>query len=481
MARRNLRLAGLLAATALCGCATEPKPAPPPVAVPEVFKETGSWSQAAPADALDRGAWWALFGDPTLDRLEARIDAANPTLAAAVARWDQARAFTDQIGSALLPRVVAGAQITRNRQSNHRPLRGSNQPDVYDADTLGGEVDWSLDLWGRVRSLVAAGKAEAQASQADLANVRLSLQAELAGDYLRLRGLDAQQKLLEDTVQAYARALDLTDKRHEGGAASGLDVGRAQTQLESARAALQDVKAQRALYEHAIASLAGVPASSFSLAPALVAFNVPDVPAGVPSHLLQRRPDIAAAERRVAAAAARVGAAKAAFYPDLTLVAAGGLQNTGLPNWLSPGNAYWSLGPALAAPLFQGGLRHAQLRAAEAQSREAGAAYQAVVLRAFEDVEDGLALGEDLNAEDGPQRAAVQAAERTQQLALTRYRQGAVTYLEVVTAQTAALQAEEAELNLTTRRLLASLNLIRSLGGGWSQAELATAGRGSKR
>ena len=471
---RTATAAALLGATALAGCASmAPKYAPPATAVPPAFKETGDWTQAAPADAMSRGAWWGLFGDPTLDQLEGRIDAANPTLAAAVARWDAAKAYVKETQSGLLPHVGSEVQVTQDRESDNRPLRGKNLPDWYGADTLAGEVDWDLDLWGRVRSLVKAGKAEAQASEADLADVRLSLQAELADDYLRLRGLDAEEKLLVDTVAAYGRALDLIDRRHDGGAASGLDVGRATTQLESARAVMQDIKAQRALYEHAIASLVGEPASSFSVAPQIVSFTVPEVPAGVPSALLQRRPDIAAAERRVAAANARIGAAKAAFYPDLTLSAAGGFQNTGLPGWLSPGNEIWSAGPTLIAPLFEGGLRHAELKVAKAEHAEAAAQYRTVVLRAFQDVENGLAQSNDLAVEAGPQQAAVAAAATTERLALIRYREGAVSYLEVVTAQTAALQAEQAELNLTTHRLQASLSLIRALGGGWSAAALA--------
>jgi len=470
----GLKLCALLGATALAGCASmAPKYSPPATPVPAAFKETGSWTQAAPSDAMRRGPWWRLFGDPTLDELESRVDTASPALDAALARWDAAQAYVKATQSGLLPQIGATAQISQNRQSDNRPLRGSRQPDWYGADTLSGAVSWDPDLWGRVRSLVKASKAQAQASEADLADVRLSLQAELADDYLRLRGLDAEEKLLVDTVAAYGRALDLINHLHADGAASGLDLGRAQTQLESAQAVMQDIKARRALYEHAIASLLGEPASQFSLSPQIVDFTVPDVPAGVPSVLLQRRPDIAAAERRVAAANARIGAAKAAFYPDLTLAALGGLQNTGLPGWLAPGNEIWSAGPTLVAPLFEGGLRHAELKVAKDEDRAAAADYRSVVLRAFQDVEDGLSQSNDLAVEAGPQQAAVAAAKKTEKLALARYREGAVSYLEVVTAQAAALQAEQADLNLTTRRLQASLSLIRALGGGWSAAELA--------
>ena len=472
---KHATVAALLGATALAGCASmAPKYSPPATPVPTAFKETGSWTQAAPADAVSRGPWWGLFGDPTLDSLESRIDAANPTLAAALARWTAAKAYVKETQSGLLPQIGSEVQVTQNRQSDNRPLRGANEPDTYGADTFAGGISWDADLWGRVRSLVTASKAEAQASEADLADVRLSLQAELADDYLSLRGLDAEEKLLVDTVAAYGRALNLINHLYTGGATSGLEVGQAQTQLESAEALMQDIKARRALYEHAIASLVGEPASQFSLPPQIVDFTIPHVPAGVPSALLQRRPDIAEAERRVAAANARIGAAKAAFYPDLTLAASGGFQSTALPGWLSPGNEIWGIGPTLVAPLFEGGLRHAELKIAKAEHAAAADYYRTVVLQAFQDVEDGMAQSNQLAVEAGPQQAAVDAAMRTEKLALARYKEGAVNYLEVVTAQTAALQAEQTNLDLTTRRLQASLNLIQALGGGWSTGELAS-------
>ncbi len=316
------RSALVLATALLGGCNLAPTYVTPVVETPETFKEAGPWQPAAPADASDRGLWWSAYGDATLDELEVRLDTANPDLAAAAARYAQARALVGEARANLFPEVDAGAYATKNRQSDNRPLRSASQPDQYRDNYVAGLLNWEVDVWGRVRNLVASGEANAQASSADLAAVRLSLRAELASDYITLRGLDAIGQLLADTVDAYGKALELTQNRLRGGIASGLDVAHAQTQLDTALAQRDDVFAQRALYEHAIASLVGTPASSFTLEPKVVDLPIPVAPTGLPSTLLERRPDVAAAERRTAAANAQIGVARAAFFPSISLTRA---------------------------------------------------------------------------------------------------------------------------------------------------------------
>jgi multidrug efflux system outer membrane protein len=459
------------AATTVAACSLAPDYRAPAVSSPAAFKELGPWTQATPADQLQRGAWWQAYGDPLLDRYERQLQADSPTLAEAVARYDAATAYAREASSYGLPTLGAGAQITRDRQSNNRPLRGSGQPDIYSADTAGLSGGYELDLWGRVRNLVAAGRAEAQASAADLESVRLSLQAALANDDVRLRSLDAEAALLDDAVKAYRRAYGITHDRFTEGLVSDLDVSRAESQLQSTEAQVADIAAQRALVEHAIASLVGQPASSFSIPVSVVTLNLPNRPTGLPSTLLERRPDVAAAERRAAAANARIGVARAAFFPRIDLAAEGGWQNTAFANLLAPGNTYWLLGPEAVLTLFDGGLRKARVDAARAQLAEASAAYRAQVLRAFQDVEDNLAVLNNLAAEADHQSAASRAAKRTEDAALARYQEGATNYLDVVTAQAADLQAQRVGIEVETRRLQASVNLVRALGGGWTSSD----------
>jgi NodT family efflux transporter outer membrane factor (OMF) lipoprotein len=469
-ARPLLWLAGGLA---LAGCDLAPDYTPPVVAVPATYTEAGDWQKAEPLDALPRGPWWEAYQDPELDRLEERIDAGNPTLAAEAAIYDQARAFAQEAESGLFPVVGLGGTISENRQSKRRPLRSANQPTYYGANTIDAQAGFEVDLWGRIHDLVQAGKAQAQAGSADLEAVRLSLHAELASDYLTLRGLDEEIALLQSTTDNYRRALGLVQARFQGAIASGVDVSQAETQLSSATAQISDYVSRRALMEHAIATLIGEPAPAFTLARSAAPVTQPDVPAGVPSTLLQRRPDVAAAERQVAASNELVGVAKAAYYPRLSLSLLGGAQDTGF-NLVSLPNSIWSVGPSLSLPLFEGGLRDAQLAASQAALVQAVQRYRATVLGAFQDVEDGLAEMHYLGQSLRDQEAAAGSAKRSTDLALTLYRDGAENYLQVVVAQNAELSAEQTALDLRTRRLEASVGLIRALGGGWTTDQLPT-------
>nr|WP_309503670.1 efflux transporter outer membrane subunit [Sphingomonas sp. CGMCC 1.13658] len=465
-----MRAASLAPALLLAGCSMAPDYARPAIAAPAAYKEApAGWVAAAPLDAAPRGAWWSMFGDPMLDDLEARIEGASPTLAAAVARYDAARAAAGEAAADLYPTVTASADLTRELTSARRP--GASAAGRFTDASLGAALSYEFDLWGRVRNSVRAARAEADASGADLAAVRLSLHAALADAYLRLRGLDAEAALLRATVDAYAKALELTEARHDGGAASGLDVNRAQTLLSDARAQISAVANRRAATEHEIAALVGTTPSALSIAPtAAGVLAPPPVPAEAPAALVQRRPDVAAAERRIAATNARIGVARAAFFPDLTLGLAGGFESSH-GSLLSAPAGFWALGPISAAlDLFDGGRRQARVRLTRAQYDEAAASYREAVLTAFREVEDALAASRLLAAQAVDQNAAATAAARTSELALTRYREGAADYLEVVTAQTAALDAERAAIGVGTERMRTAVALVRALGGGYADA-----------
>jgi multidrug efflux system outer membrane protein len=364
------------------------------------------------------------------------------------------------------------ASPTNNRQSNNRPLRGSNQPNEYDANTAQFSAGYDLDLWGRIRNEVASGNAQAQAADADLASAKLSLQSQLADQYILLRGYDIQAHIIDGSLDEYRKGLTMTENRFAGGIASGLSVSRAKTQLSDAMAQAAEVTAQRALAEHAIASLVGVPATSFSLAASDIQIGLPEIPVGIPSTLLERRPDIAAAERRTFAANADIGVARAAFYPDFSLSAILGWQNTGNGSLLTAGNRMWALGPLAALDIFNGGLRHAKERKARAAFDEAAGQYRATVLNAFQQVEDNLSLLTNLSREAHDEDAAADAAKDSAQIATNRYSEGIVNYLDVVTAQTSYLQAARNAEQVRMRRLQASVNLIRALGGGWTSAQM---------
>lgn len=470
---KRLRWVALLLGTSVAACSLAPHYTIPAVSVPASYHPGAPWTVATPDDDQPRGDWWTMFGDPRLDALEAQVDGGNPTLAAALAAYDQSRAYAAEADAALLPALDVAGSATGNRQSAERPLRGANEPNQYGDNTLAAGLDYEFDFWGKLRNRAAAGEAQAQASAADLATARLSLHAQLADTYFALRGTDDEIRILRNAADLYQRALDLVQARHSGGVASGLDLDRARTQLASAQAALSDMMASRALYVHAIASLIGIPAPSFTLPPLATApAPVPMVPPGVPSTLLQRRPDIAAAERQAFAANRLVGVARAAYFPSITLDASAGFQNTGSVNLISLPYSTWTLGPQINWPIFEGGAIEAQVAASKAAFELASAQYRATVLTAFQQVADNLSLETDLARESAQQRQAVQSAEATQDLSLLRYQEGIVNYLDVVDAQSAALDAERGYAQLQTRRLQAAVNLARALGGGWSRDKL---------
>jgi NodT family efflux transporter outer membrane factor (OMF) lipoprotein len=459
---------------ALSGCSLAPAYKPPATPTAPAYKNVGPWVDAQPGDQLPRENWWQRYGDTELDELQTQLLANNADLAAALAHYTQAQAYSAQARSELFPQIGAGAVAQRQRQSDTAPpLRNPDAPADYNSYTVGVQASYEVDLWGRVRNTVEAGRDNALAAQADLASAQLSLQAQLADSYMQLRGLDQQIALLQQTIQAYEKALKLTQTLHRGGIVSGLDVSRAQTQLSDARSQWSQTVAQRELTQDAIAVLVGQNASSFSLPVQTSAIPVPVVPLDVPSILLQRRPDVAAAERRVAAANAGIGIARAAWFPSLTLNAQGGFQSTGWANLLTAPNRIWALGPALAYDVFDGGYRKATIEAAKAKTDEAGATYRGVVLGAFQQVQDNLALLDHLGTASSDQKSASDAAQHALDLSMTQYKQGAVSYLDVVQAQTVALQEQRGLLQLDTQRLRASVQLIRALGGGWSTEQLA--------
>ncbi len=461
-----LKLNRLVAAMALVlqGCSLAPTYKVPDAPIPLHY--SGPWQAAKPADHVPQ-QWWTLYQDPQLNDLQGRLIKANPDLAAALAHFDAAQAYASQLHGGLFPEIGATGSSVRQRQSENKPLRGSDQPNVYNTNTAAFTLGWDLDFWGKVRNRVAAGDAQAQASADDLEVARQSLQRQLSNLYLQLAGLDAQQAILKASLDDYTQALTLTRDRYEGKIASELDMTRAQSELAQAQAQLDDVINQRNLTEHAIGELVGEPATSFKLAAIGKFPALPDVPAELPSTLLQRRPDIAAAERRVFAANANIGVAKAAFYPDFSLSGYFGGQDMGVGNVLSATNRFWAIGPVVNLPIFTGGRLTGAENQAKAEFAEASAHYRGSVLKALREVEDNLSQLRDLKQEAADQQAAVDAATQSQTLAMNSYEAGAVNYLDVVTAQTAALDAQRRLQDVQTRRLQASVGLMVALGGGW--------------
>lgn len=467
-------LAVVLAAT-LAACTLGPDYVRPTATTAASYKElegTG-WQPAQPADALPRGAWWQVYRDPQLDALEAKAAAANQDLKAAEAHFRAARANVAQQRAAFFPVVTAGGDYARTRTSKNVRFKSTAGMALNDY-VVQADASWEPDLWGRVSRSVESASANAQASAADVQGLLLSIQAELATDYFELRGLDRERQLLDDTIKAYRQSLELTQHRYAGGIATDADVGQAQTQLRTTQAQAIDLGVQRAQLEHAIAILAGESPSAFSLPVAPLAAVPVVAPAGVPSALLERRPDIAAAERRVVSANAQVGVATAAFFPNLILAVTGGLEATDYSQWLVAPARFWSLGPTLAGTILDFGSRAAVKEEALAQYDESVAQYRQTVLTAFGQVEDNLAALRVLEEEAQAQDEAVTAAERTLTIVSNRYAAGAITYLDVVVAQTTALTNEREAVAIARRRMAASVALIKALGGGWEASSLPT-------
>jgi NodT family efflux transporter outer membrane factor (OMF) lipoprotein len=450
-------------ALALGGCDFAPRYAPPAVAVPSKFKDATAEGGMLPAS----GMWWLTFKDRTLNDLQAQVDAANPDLAAAVAANDEAVARANAALSNAYPQVNGVAHVLANKQSAHRPLRSADQPTYYGDNLLGAQVSYEIDIWGRVRDLVNSANATAEASADALADARLELHAELARDFINLRGFDDEAKLFADTIAIYRSALKLTQERLNAQIASPVDVDRAQTQLSSTEALASDLALNRALLEDSIAALVGKAAASFRIASSSAPLTMPRPPGAVPAEVLRNRPDVAESERQTAAASELIGSARANFFPKFTLLALGGTQDTSF-RLFSPANTFGTVGPSIDIPLFDAGLRQAELQIAKAQFTQAAENYRATVLRALEEVQDQLSSLRWLADEARQTTTAAVAARKAADLSLTLYRDGASSYLDVVTAQSAALDAERLEIVLHTREQVAVIGLMLALGGGWS-------------
>jgi NodT family efflux transporter outer membrane factor (OMF) lipoprotein len=478
MKRWRAGLGAVALAALLTSCTVGPRYSKPSVPTapsyseepPQAYQAANGWKVAQPADSVLRGNWWELYGDPELNVLEEQVALANQNLKIAEANFREARAAIRFNRSFEFPTVTTGPTITRNRLSDNSPtgIRGL----TYANFVLPITVSYDADLWGRIRRTVAQAREQFQASGADLENVKLQLQTELAVDYFEAHSLDAQAKLLDDTVVAYARALQLTQNRFAGGVTSKAEVVQAQTQLNQTQAQAIDVAAGRAQFEHAIAVLAGKVPEGFRIPVAPLTQTPPVIPFGVPSQLLERRPDIATAERQMAAANEQIGIARAAFFPDLVIAATGGFQAGSIVDWFTWPSRYWAAGPQVLQTVFDAGRRRAQVETAQAFYDGTVANYRQRSLTAFQEIEDNLSTLRILEQEAAKQHEASLAAENSVQLALNRYRGGLVTYLEVITAQSIALLNERTEVDLQRRRMDASVLLIKALGGGWNISKL---------
>ena len=455
----------------LNSCTVGPKYSRPQAPSAPEYKETPpNWKQAQPADQVVRGKWWGVFQDPQLNALEEQVSVSNHNLKAAQAQFLQARALVRLNRANLYPTVTTGASASQNTLSTTTPKTGakSNYTDLV----LPADVTYEADVWGSVRRTVEAARANAQASAAQLELVSLSVHAELASDYFQLRTLDAEERLLTSTVVAFEKALELTTNRYKGGVASAVDVAQAETQLETTRAQAIDVMVERQQFEHAIAALIGQPASTFSIPASPWDTPPPAIPPGLPSDLLERRPDIAAAERQMAAANAQIGVARAAYFPQITFNGSAGFESSALTNWLTGPSGFAAAGISALVTVFDVGRRRAGVEQAQAAYDQAVANYRQAVLTSFQEVEDNLAALRILEDEAKTQAVAVTAAEHSLQLSNNRYRGGVVTYLEVITAQSAALSNERVAVGILRQRMTSTVLLIKALGGGWNVANL---------
>ncbi len=469
---RLRRAMATASAMLLAGCNMAPTYKVPVVAVPVSYRDVAIWHEARPSETAVHSDWWKGFQDPVLDKLETALLAQNFSLVAAAATYDQARANVAEAVAGLLPQIAVNGGGTKTVYPDSKILKAHGLPsNILLRNTMDGTLQYEFDFWDRIHNMVVAGKAEAQASAADLAFIRLEMESELASGYLLLRGLDAQVQLLTTTVAAYQQALDVAQARFSGAISSGMDVSRAKAQLESARAQLEDIQARRALAEHAIATLISVPAPSFSIPPNPAEIKLFALPSAVPSTLLQRRPDIASAERQVAASNASIGIARAAYFPNISLQAIAGTQAPGFGVFSLP-SSFWAIGPGLTLPVFEGGFLQAQEAAAVAAFNLTAANYRDTVITAFQEVEDALAKLHWYRREQADDRRAVAAAQQTLTMSMALYKDGATNFLEVVVAQESLLGAQQALLQLQTEYLQSGVQLARALGGGWSVKDL---------
>ena len=478
--KRRVFFVGLSGLMLTAACTVGPRyvrPSPPATS-PDTWKTQAPWQSAAPKDTVPKGEWWQVFHDETLNGYEQQLLQANHALVAARDRLNQARSLARIATAAYFPQVSTDPNVARQRGSGNRPLHGASaalvQPRPYTQSvySIPFSLSYEVDLFGRVRKNVEAANASLQSTAADLGNAQLVLTAELAADYFTLRELDAEYQVVQESVDYQRKALDLVQRRHEGGVASGLEVAQQATVLDSTLSQASLVQESRAQYEHAIAVLVGQPATSFNIPPAPLKATPPTVPLGVPSEVLERRPDIASLEREVAYENAQVGLARTAFYPHITLSGAGGLQSTDITSLFSVPSLFWSLGADALEPLIQGGRNRANLAATRAAYEQAVANYRQSVLTAFQEVEDGISNLSTLSQALTTQDQAVADARRALDIANNRYTGGVTTYLDVITAQTTLLNSERLETQLLGQQMVSSVYLVKALGGGWDASQI---------